>query len=372
AALKSEDTSLDVAQCNRLYEALEWRFRLSELGDLQLVCTDRKKKGLRTRNLIEEAVSKLSVHYRWLSKWTVPSLQLVLKTDEAVRNGELVSQFEYTLQVIDASLAVSSSALLPVGKHVRQFLCQPVPHASKQQVELWQQMQRLSDLLSLWPGDKWTHHAKSKDIVGFLQTQAGMKARLDLVRAHQWLVRGDNTDQVSYVIKEVEKSCQESGLTHCSPYTVSRENGSVMHSNSEVPLWPVLEVLCIALSGALKRALCQQNGSIASCQDIARNLSSLMLPLPSIPPILVSMVKFLAESNELLTDATSDRFKNLIPELIMVILQHSELSPSVKQLKHWLSWRREASDGESNGSEMEVDWTGADDNREDAFPLHCP
>lgn len=84
AALKSKDTSLDAAQCSSLYEALEWRFRLSELGDLQLVCTDRKKKGSRTRNLIEAAVSKLSVHYRWLSKWTVPSLQLILNTDEAV------------------------------------------------------------------------------------------------------------------------------------------------------------------------------------------------------------------------------------------------------------------------------------------------
>jgi hypothetical protein len=89
-----------------------------------------------------------------------------------------------------------------------------------------------------------------------------------------------------------------------------------------------------------------------------------MLPLPSIPPVLASMIKLLAESNEPVTDSTSDRFKNLFPKLIMVILQHSELSPSVKQLKHWLSWRREASDGENNGSEMEVDWTGPDANRE--------
>lgn len=57
------------------------------------------------------------------------------------------------------------------------------------------QIFRLSDLLSLWPGDKWTQHSKFKAIVRFLQTQAGMKARLDLVRAHQWLLRGDNTDQ---------------------------------------------------------------------------------------------------------------------------------------------------------------------------------
>jgi hypothetical protein len=84
AALKSLNTWLDVAQCGSLYEALGWRFRLSELGDLQLVCTEGKKKGMRTRNLIEEAVSKLSVHYKWLSKWTVPKLQLILNSDEAL------------------------------------------------------------------------------------------------------------------------------------------------------------------------------------------------------------------------------------------------------------------------------------------------
>jgi hypothetical protein len=84
AALKSKNTSLDAAQCSSLYEVLQWRFRLSELGDSQLVCTNSKKKRFRTRNLIEEAVSKLSVHYRWLSKWTVPSLQLILNTDEAL------------------------------------------------------------------------------------------------------------------------------------------------------------------------------------------------------------------------------------------------------------------------------------------------
>jgi hypothetical protein len=89
-----------------------------------------------------------------------------------------------------------------------------------------------------------------------------------------------------------------------------------------------------------------------------------MLPLPSIPPIFVSVIKLLAESNELTTEATAGTFKNLIPELIMMILQHSELSPSVNQQKRWLSWRSGTSDGENNESEMEVDWTAADTNRE--------
>jgi hypothetical protein len=52
---------------------------------------------------------------------------------------------------------------------------------------------RLSDLLSLWPDGN--HHAKPRAVVCFLQTQAGMKARLDLVRAYRSSVRGDNTDQ---------------------------------------------------------------------------------------------------------------------------------------------------------------------------------
>jgi hypothetical protein len=82
--MKSENTSLDAAQSSGLYEVLGWRFRFSQLGELQLVHTDKKEKGMRTENLIEEAVATLSVHYRWFSKWTVSALQLMLNSDEAL------------------------------------------------------------------------------------------------------------------------------------------------------------------------------------------------------------------------------------------------------------------------------------------------
>jgi len=84
AALKSLKTSLDDDQCSSLHNALGWRLRLSGLGNLQLVSNDRKKQGKKTRHLIEEAVSKLSVHYRWLVKWTVPRLQSLIDSDETL------------------------------------------------------------------------------------------------------------------------------------------------------------------------------------------------------------------------------------------------------------------------------------------------
>jgi hypothetical protein len=46
------------------------------------------------------------------------------------------------MNMIDASLAVSSSALLPVGKQVKQLMCHAVPHGSKKHAELWEQIQR--------------------------------------------------------------------------------------------------------------------------------------------------------------------------------------------------------------------------------------
>jgi hypothetical protein len=84
AALKSVKTLLDDDQCSSLHDALGWRLRLSGLGNLQLVNSDGKKQGRKTRNLIEGAVSTLSVHYRWLAKWTVPKLQSVMDLDEAL------------------------------------------------------------------------------------------------------------------------------------------------------------------------------------------------------------------------------------------------------------------------------------------------
>jgi hypothetical protein len=81
AALKSVRTSLDDDQYSSLRDALRWRLRLFGLGALQLVISNGKKQGRKTRNLIEEAVSKLSVHYRWLAKWTVPKLQSLMDSD---------------------------------------------------------------------------------------------------------------------------------------------------------------------------------------------------------------------------------------------------------------------------------------------------
>jgi hypothetical protein len=82
AALTSVTSSLDNDQCSGLHDALGWRLRLSGLGNLQLVSSDSKKQGKKMRNLINEAVSKLSVHYRWLTKWTVPKLLSVIDSDE--------------------------------------------------------------------------------------------------------------------------------------------------------------------------------------------------------------------------------------------------------------------------------------------------
>jgi hypothetical protein len=47
----------------------------------------------------------------------------------------------------------------------------------------------------VWPNSNFVHRAKSTALVSFLQTQTGMKARLDIVRVYQLLVQGDNIDQ---------------------------------------------------------------------------------------------------------------------------------------------------------------------------------
>jgi hypothetical protein len=171
------------------------------------------------------------------------------------------------------------------------------------------------------------------------------------------------------IIKQVEELCQEFGVTcHSRDFVIKADNH--LHNNSEVQIWPVQELMCVVLGGALKRALCQQNENLASsylrlsCKDIAKNLQSIMLPLPSISPMLVAMITVLAESNELVTNSTSDIVKNLIPKLMMMILKHSELSPSVRQLKDWLSWKQEASNIENGESEMQMDWTESEANRE--------
>ena len=82
AALQCENTSLDTAECSTLRDALEWRFRFSQLGSLQLVATEEgEPDGKTTVMLVEETVSKLRVHFTWLSKWTFPKLLFLLQQD---------------------------------------------------------------------------------------------------------------------------------------------------------------------------------------------------------------------------------------------------------------------------------------------------
>jgi hypothetical protein len=64
------------------------------------------------------------------------------------------------------------------------------------------------------------------------------------------------------------------------------------------------------------------------------------------------------------TDSASDIVKNLFPKLMMMILKHSELSPSVKQLKDWISWKQEDSNIENGDSEMPMEWAESEANRE--------
>lgn len=84
AVLKSEKTSLNVAQFGSFYEVLAWRFRFSGLGEMQLISSERQESGRKSGNLVEEVVSKLSVHYNWLKKWTIPELQRLLDEDEVL------------------------------------------------------------------------------------------------------------------------------------------------------------------------------------------------------------------------------------------------------------------------------------------------
>ena len=177
------------------------------------------------------------------------------------------------------------------------------------------------------------------------------------------------------ILNQVEELCQEFGVTRQSSDFVSKADNH-LHSNSEVQVWPVQELMCVVLGGALKRALCQQYENLASsylhtsCKDIAKNLQSIMLPLPSIPPMLVAMITLLIDSSELVTDSASDIVKNLFPKLMMMILKHSELSPSVKQLNSWLSWKQETRSLENVDSELQMDWAESETNREVSLP--CP
>ena len=190
------------------------------------------------------------------------------------------------------------------------------------------------------------------------------------------------------IIRDVGQFCQEAGIIEISPHIhIEKEEISALklpHNNSDVELWPLQDLMCLMLSGALKKSLLwnivvsnlvrQQHAdpdlpaalrmSHPSLQDIARNLKSLMLPLPSIPPEYTAMVDVLQESSEYLTNLSSDMFRKVIPNLMTLMFQHSQLSPGVSHLKEWLSWNKECVQIEGTDSGNKMDWIQTYSKRE--------
>ena len=54
---------------------------------------------------------------------------------------------------------------------------------------------RLSDVMCLWQYGGFTHLKKCKASIEFLQTNIGLKSRLDLVFAFKQLIQDNNSDK---------------------------------------------------------------------------------------------------------------------------------------------------------------------------------
>lgn len=67
---------VDNEEWSQFDSALHWFDRFIEIGNLQLIKSDDKQL---TNRLIDEAITSLSVHYRWIFKHLIPKIYLALE-----------------------------------------------------------------------------------------------------------------------------------------------------------------------------------------------------------------------------------------------------------------------------------------------------
>ena len=67
---------VDNEEWSKFDSALYWFDRFIEIGNLQLIKSANKRL---TNRLIDEAITSLTVHYRWISKHLIPKIYLALE-----------------------------------------------------------------------------------------------------------------------------------------------------------------------------------------------------------------------------------------------------------------------------------------------------
>ncbi|GLH08474.1 Midasin [Gryllus bimaculatus] len=371
--LSSKYVSVSTEEWATLEAAFQWRFRLAEQGALQLI----GEPGSRQLDIV---VARLTVHTHWLLKQMLSPLQELAKQDPQLQRSKCSKKLASILDSVSSVIKSCQTPLHQIGKKLRRLAGQPLPYSSSEQSELAQRIQRVADLLLIWPSSDPGHMKLQSARVAFLTTDAGKEARKYLVCAMENIRKSDQLELVTECVERVERLCDEASLTFRDSSGTEQKPKIQEDKNlisTEVQLWPVQEyiALCLGISFMkehLNVKFRSQDESLSpnttagtirieGNPNISTTLCAFLEDLPSIPAEMLNIVRQLFNP--------SDSTNVPVCELIRISLLHHTLSPSRSLSSHWLSWNSaiDTSDNETV-EEFMTDLQAS----QGSLPMHCP
>nr|XP_024217810.1 midasin [Halyomorpha halys] len=311
-ALSTNDVELKDELCAQFIYDISWRFKLSNAARRKLFLANEKQPLIPLVN--EDVVSLLELHYGWFRKHTYPIiLKLMGKIADEARNGISLSQL---VKEIDKSLNFTRTSLLPVARKFRKTLTLPQPKTCPNQCDFAKLLHSFDSKVGLW-------NASNNNIVektNYLASSKGQGARKVLLQAAITIHENKDLSSIPSVVKDIEASINSS--SQCS---------SGIKEITTVKLWPVMELICLQLNSAMRKAFWAAEQSNDISQYVIDSTSSWYQLIDSIPPIAAAHIQTISCSSVIPTEKEN-------VELNYFLFEHFNRSIALTSPLTWLNW----------------------------------
>ncbi|KAK3926205.1 Midasin [Frankliniella fusca] len=308
--------------------AFNWTLRFQKKIASLLLNTDK--------NATDETLNLLAVHYKWFSKHTIPVL--IHLAQSAILD---ITQFNETVDKIDASVFSNICVIWHVAKRLRNTMQYPLPIATNLQANLSLKASQIADIIDLWSGDNLNQNLVNK--ANFLSTPAGLRARANLIVAFKDLSVNLNLSNVEERLIQAENMCSESGLL-----PGSSEKVTSAHRSLKTLLWPFQEAVCLTATRPLLLKLLQRKNLSSSSLEFLSVIQA-MKETPSIPSPLIGLLETLFEESK----SQKDLFK-----ILLWLFQFSTKSLAVTCTPFW--------------APCEINLSSDVEKAKGPLPQHCP
>ncbi|XP_075233650.1 midasin [Lycorma delicatula] len=356
--LKSNLPSLSTSKFYSLLSAFNWRHRIFKIGEMTLFKPPANAGSL--PQVSENVKTLLALHYKWISKWLLPLISDLIKSNSSLSSLEEVQLLMRTLSDIEKSLYKCTSPLLSLAKKVRQISGQPLPLVSSEEAKialLWDKLSRDSSF-----SKPCLRKLDFENRVAWSVSPEGRKCRILLLQIKSLLLNGQDLKQASDLLEEAQSLLKESQLLSEQQKSSTTTQKKIKAINlPEIKLWPIHDLISLKLNTVVRKYLIE-NSSIQKNQqnidnetmevdDNTENNDSSKIIIEAIPRFKLNEAfckwtnwlqtfppGILALVNKVTNQEIIDKPIAYHQHVASVLLEQFNKSTAVKNSDVWLNW----------------------------------